>query len=635
MRSTNLPGSRLPAAKLFFACIASCALHACWDDNSSGEATPPAAAPAPAPAPATYTVGGGVTGLTAPGLVLVNGSDTVDVSAGATGFTLPAGVAQGASYAVSIKTQPTGEQCSVSNATGTIAGANVTNAAVTCAVLAHSLGGTISGLPSAGLVLSNGSDMLAPAAGALSFTFAAPVAEGGGYAVAVQTQPSGATCSVGSGSGTMGKNDVNAVAVTCSPNAYHLGGTISGLTASGLILANGTDAVSPDANAVSFAFANAVAFGGSYSVAIQQQPTGQSCVVAGTFPATMGPGDVSDLSVSCTAVTGLSIVVGQTTCPIQGAVDGHGAAASVPPAEGLAFDRTGNLFAVGSQSRQLQMVTPTGDVTTLAGNTTNGGTVDGTGAGASFGYPLAVALDSAGNLEVADQYTMRRVTRAGVVTTLAGAVNSPGLVDATGAAARFNFIKGIATDPAGNAYIADSANNVIRKMTPAGVVTTFAGGGGVGGTAAGFADGTGTAALFSAPVATAFDSAGNLYVADYLNWAIRKITPAGVVSTLAGGGPTHPGLADGTGAAARFGGTTGLALGPSGGLYVLDQAFAAIRLVSAAGVVTTLATQPGLQTGPISPTAFTMPPAQTAGIAADAAGSLYLSSGCAIQKFGP
>jgi hypothetical protein len=124
-------------------------------------------------------------------------------------------------------------------------------------------------------------------------------------------------------------------------------------------------------------------------------------------------------------------------------------------------------------------------------------------------------------------------------------------------------------------------------------------------------------------------------VADYLNWAIRKITPAGVVSTLAGGGPSNPGLSDGTGSAARFAGTTDLALGPAGSLYVLDQSFAAVRRVSASGVVTTLAADPRQSTGTISATAFTMPAGQTAGIAADSSGALYLSAGCAIQKCGP
>jgi len=634
MRSMLSTGTRLrAAAPLFLACVASGGLHGCWDDSSP--AAPPAATPAPAPAPQSYTVGGGVSGLGATGLVLANGADSIAVAAGATAFTLPTSVAQGATYAVTVAAQPTGEQCSVGNATGTIAGANVTNVAVTCAALAHALGGTISGLPSSGLVLSNGADTVTPAAGALSFTFHTPVAEGGAYAVAVQAQPSGATCSVGSGSGTMGTSDVTAVAVTCSPNAYHLSGSISGLAAAGLVLANGTDTVSPPAGATTFSFTNAVAFEGRYSVTVQQQPTGQACTVAGSFPATMGPGDVTDLAVNCTAVSGLSPVAGQLTCPIpDGPLAGHGAAASVPLAEALVFDRNGNLYAAGTGAKVLQKITPAGDVTVLAGNTANGGSIDGTGAAASFGYPQSIALDNVGNLEVTDQYEMRRVTPAGVVTTLAGVQSSPGFVDGTGSTARFDFLKGVVTDTAGNAYLADSNNNVIRKMTPAGVVTTFAGGGTPGGRAAGFADGTGSAALFAAPVSLTIDGAGNVYVADYLNWAIRKITPAGSVSTLAGGGPSQAGYADGSGSAARFGGTSKIAMGTAGNLYVLDQGGDAIRLVSATGVVTTLAATPGLQTSSNPPTSFALP-VSAFGIAVDASGTLVLSAGCGVQKYAP
>jgi len=346
MPSTFRPGAHRRATLLLFACVASGMLHGCWwDGGSSGDV-----AAGPAPTPASFTVGGGVTGLSVAGLVLANGTDTVAVAASATSFTLPGAVAQGGSYAITVQTQPNGEQCSVSNATGSINSANVTNVAVACAAVAHSLGGTISGLPSSGLVLSNGTDIASPTAGALSFTFATPIAEGGAYAVAVQTQPSGATCSVGSGSGTMGTADTASVQVTCSANAYHLSGTISGLTAAGLILANGTDTVSPAANAGSFAFTNTVAFGGTFSVTVQQQPAGQTCSVAGAFPATMGPGDVTSLSVDCTAVTGLSVVVGQTSCPIPNLVDGNGTSASVPQAEGLAFDHNGNLFVIGMKS---------------------------------------------------------------------------------------------------------------------------------------------------------------------------------------------------------------------------------------------------------------------------------------------
>ncbi len=585
-----------------------------------------------------FTVGGSVAGLTNAGLVLANGADSVSVAANAIGFTLPTPVPQGATYVVSVKTQPSGEQCSLVQSTGTISGANVTNVAVTCAALTHTLGGTISGLASSGLVLGNGSDRLSPASGALSFTFPSPVAEGGGYAVSVVTQPSGETCSVGSGLGTMGTANVGNVSITCAANAYHVGGAISGLTSAGLILANGTDTVSPAVNAASYVFANRVAFGGTFGVTVQQQPAGLTCAVAGTFPATMGTADVTNADVTCTPSTGLNLVVGQLSCPFATpSADGNGASASVPAGEGMVFDGLGNLYVTGQTSRTVRKITPAGDVITIAGQYGIGGSTDGTGSAARFFGPQGIALDASGNLYVGDAYVMRKVTQAGVVTTLAGLPSSPGFVDGTGSAARFNQIRSVVADSAGNAYIADTGNNVIRKMTPAGVVTTFAGGGSAGGTAAGFVDGTGTTARFAAPGGLAIDAAGNIYVADYLNWSIRKITPTGVVSTLAGGGPTNPGFADGVGVAARFGGSSALAMTPGGGLYVLDQSFAAVRLVSATGIVTTLGNSGLTPTGPISATTFTWPAsvAQIPGIGADSAGNLVLSAGCAVLKVGP
>jgi sugar lactone lactonase YvrE len=586
-------------------------------------------------APTGFTVGGPITGLTGAGLVLANGTDRLAVSATATGFTLPTPVAQGAAYAVTVQTQPAGEQCSLSQSTGTINGANVTNVGVACAAVTHTLGGTISGLTSSGLALANGSDALSPGAGSLAFTFALPVAEGGAYAVSVRTQPSGESCSVGSGAGTMGSTDVGTVAITCSATAYRVGGAIAGLTGAGLILTNGTDTVSPANGATSYVFTNRVAFGGTYSVMVQQQPAGLTCAVAGSFPATMGATDVTNADVTCAPATGLQLVAGQLSCPVAApSVDGHDASASVPAGEGMVFDALGNLYVTGQGSKTVRKVTPAGDVTTIAGQYGTGGSVDGTGSAARFVGPQGIALDPSGNLYVGDSLAMRLVTQAGFVTTLAGMPFVQGFVDGTGSAARFGGIRNIVADTAGNAYVADANNNVIRKMTPAGVITTFAGGG--GGTASGFVDGTGTAARFAAPGGLTIDAAGNIYVADYLNWSIRKITPAGVVTTLAGGGPTNPGFADGVGAAARFGGSSGLAMAPGGGIYVLDQGFAAVRLVSAAGVVTTLGNSGLPPTGPISPTTFTWPQvAQVPGIGADPSGKLVLSAGCAVLQVGP
>ena len=177
-------------------------------------------------------------------------------------------------------------------------------------------------------------------------------------------------------------------------------------------------------------------------------------------------------------------------------------------------------------------MTPAGVVTTLAGLAGSQGSADGTGSAARFAWPIGVAVDSTGNVYVADNGndTIRKVTPAGVVTTLAGLAGSSGSADGTGSAARFYGPSGVAVDSAGNVYVADTGNYTIRKVTPAGVVTTLAGLAGTEGSA----DGTGSAARFSYPSGVAVDSAGNVYVADTGNNTIRKVTPAGVVTTLAG-----------------------------------------------------------------------------------------------------
>ena len=162
------------------------------------------------------------------------------------------------------------------------------------------------------------------------------------------------------------------------------------------------------------------------------------------------------------------------------------------------------------------------------------------------------------------------------------------MIDGTGGDARFNVPTGIAVNSAGTLYVTDSQNCTIRKITPAGVVTTFAGESG----ACGSADGTGNAARFSVPQGAAVDSTGNVYVADTFNHTIRKITPGGVVTTLAGLAG-NIGSADGTGSAARFNSPRGVAVDSAGTVYVADTNNHTIRKITAGGVVTTLAGLPG------------------------------------------
>lgn len=261
--------------------------------------------------------------------------------------------------------------------------------------------------------------------------------------------------------------------------------------------------------------------------------------------------------------------------------DGTGTGASFWTPIGLARDAAGNLYVGDASNNRIRKITLAGVVTTLAGGTA--GYADGTGTAAKFLNPYGVALDAAGNVYVADcgNHRIRKITPAGVVTTVAGS-GVAGYGDGTGTAAVFHTPTGLTLDAAGNIYVADDLNNMIRKITPSGVVTTIA-----GNLTAGSANGTGTAASFNRPFDLKFDSYGNLYVTDWYNHMIRKISPSAAVTTLAGS--TTAGSANGTGTAASFNYPECLAIDANGNLYVSDEHNNKIRMVTPAGIVTTIA----------------------------------------------
>jgi len=317
----------------------------------------------------------------------------------------------------------------------------------------------------------------------------------------------------------------------------------------------------------------------------------------------------------------------------SGSTDGTGADARFNYPQDVAVDGDDNLYVADPSNHTIRKITPAGVVTTLAGTAGSSGSTDGTGTDARFSAPYGVAVDGDGNIYVADlaNHTIRKITPAGVVTTLAGAAGSSGSADGTGADARFNEPYGVAVDGDGNVYVADTWNYMIRKITPAGVVTTLAGAAG----SSGSADGTGADARFASPQEMAVDGDGNVYVADRSNHTIRKITPAGVVTTLAGAAGSS-GSADGTGADARFWGPQGVAVDGDGNLYVTDGSNHTIRKITPAGVVTTLAGTAGSSgstdgTGPLA--RFNSP----AGVAVDGVGNIYVAdrSNHAIRKVTP
>ncbi len=304
-----------------------------------------------------------------------------------------------------------------------------------------------------------------------------------------------------------------------------------------------------------------------------------------------------------------------------GSADGTGSAARFYDPSGVAVDSAGNVYVADTGNSTIRKVTLAGVETTLAGLAGSRGSADETGSAARFSNPNGVAVGSAGNVYVADTFnrTIRKVTPAGLVTTLAGLAGSSGSADGTGSAARFNDPYGVAVDSAGNVYVADYGNNPIRKVTPAGVVTTLAGLAG----SSGSADGTGSAARFYWPNGVAVDSAGNVFVADKWNDMIRKVTPAGVVTTLAGLAGSR-GSADGTGSATRFNYPSGVAVDSAGNVYVADTVNSTIRKVTPAGLVTTLAGlagSSGSADGTGSAARFNYP----SGVAVDSAGNVYVA----------
>jgi sugar lactone lactonase YvrE len=317
-----------------------------------------------------------------------------------------------------------------------------------------------------------------------------------------------------------------------------------------------------------------------------------------------------------------------------GSNDGVRASAGFNQPSGLTVDSSGIFYVADSANNAIRMVSPLGDVKTLAGNPGEAGNcIDGTGAGAFFNYPGMLVRETTGNLFVTDynNAVIRKITPGGVVTTIAGACGQGGSADGTGAAARFNGPWGIAEDPAGNFYVADSANQTIRRIAPGGIVTTIAGSAGQ----AGCVDGTGASARFYGPGGLVLDGAGNMYVADFYCCAIRKVTSSGVVTTLAGT-LGQCGCVDGNGSTVRLYNPSGIGIDAGANLYVTDYSAATIRKITPSGYVTTLAGtcgQAGTTDGMGSAGLFNAP----VGVAVDQSGYVYIGDrgNAAIRKISP
>ncbi len=262
-----------------------------------------------------------------------------------------------------------------------------------------------------------------------------------------------------------------------------------------------------------------------------------------------------------------------------GAVDGPGASATFNFPNGIGADSSGNLYVGDMYNNLVRKITPAGIVSSIAGNPTT-----------QFNGPAGVAWDATtGNVYVLDSghNNIRAITPAGVVSLLAGSSSgTSGYTDSpTGTDALFFFPADLSIDAAGNLYVVDQGNSVIRMITPAGAVTTLAGSGKVGST-----DGTGTAASFNQPGGIGIDPAGNLYIADNSNETIRKIAMPGAVVTTIAGSPGAVGSTDGvTGAEARFNSPGDVQPDAFGNIYVIDSGNDTLREILSSGAVITVA----------------------------------------------
>lgn len=319
----------------------------------------------------------------------------------------------------------------------------------------------------------------------------------------------------------------------------------------------------------------------------------------------------------CTYMCSYSIRKITQTGVVSTVVEGTGALGYIGRLSlvGLATDSAGNLF-IGTGNNLIRKLAPDGAVSTFAGGSTTAGSADGIGLTARFSGAHGLATDSADNIYVADEFSVRKVAPTGRVTTLAGAVPAYQGLECSVSATQFQSPYGVATDTQGNVYVADTFNHAVRKVSAEGVISTLAGIPSL--CQLGHTD---SKDLFYTPTGIATDSAGNVFVADSTH--IRKITPDRVVSTLAGAVGVS-GSADGPGASARFGNPDGIATDRAGNLYVADSDNLTIRKITPDGIVSTLAGKTGYRQsldGTGSAANFFHPQ----GLTTDSAGNIYVT----------
>ncbi len=314
-----------------------------------------------------------------------------------------------------------------------------------------------------------------------------------------------------------------------------------------------------------------------------------------TYTLVAGGASGSDTKTTTVVARGLSLLAGDVNT--AGTADGSGAVARFNRPIYVTADASGNAFLSDQSNHAIRKVTPAGVVSTVVGTPGTFGYQNGPVASAQLYLPRGHAFDGAGNLFIMDAFNnVLRKMSSGTVSTLSGTYLTEGSLDGAPSIALFKYPNGMTMDTAGNLIVADSNNYTIRKVTPAGVVTTLAGTAGV----LGSADGTGPAASFGYVEGPGMDAAGNLFVSDATYHTIRKITPGGVVTTVAGS-PGQAGSLDGLGSAARFNSPVQVAVDSAGNLFVADANNATIRKITTGGQVSTIVGQPGVQNAVLGP----------------------------------
>lgn len=330
------------------------------------------------------------------------------------------------------------------------------------------------------------------------------------------------------------------------------------------------------------------------------------------------------------AETGVFLIAGGLCPGCGGSLDGSGSNARFDGPEGIVAAPDGNLYVAERNSATIRKVSPQGVAVTFVGSAGAIGSQDGAGSSARFNAPTRLEADADGNLYVTDtgNSTIREISAAGAVRTLAGAAGQCGSLDGNAGAARFCSPQGITLDRQGNLYVADTLNHTIRRIDRADNVTTIAGVAG----ACGSSDGRGNAARFCEPQDIEVDEDGWLYVADTVNSTIREISPAGEVRTLAGLAG-QCGSADGGLSAARFCRAAGLTIDGAGNLFVADTGNGTIRRIGTTGSVSTVIGVAGSQNNVLGP----LPGGLNAprSIAVLAAGTLAATSQNLVLKLVP